>query len=145
MAYPPDEDRAYGVSFFERLETDAKPRSVTLGPDSDDVLRSIKLNITRLLNTRLGESLSAPELGLTDFNDTALGSRDLAMQIQKAVKECIKRFEPRIADMDIRIEADDSTLFNRKFHIIATIDLGALHQQVEIDLLLDSNRQYKVR
>ena len=145
MAYPPDEDRPYGVSLFERLETDAKPKSVLQGPDPDDVLRSIKRNITRLLNTRIGESLSAPGMGLTDFNDPALGSHDLAVQIQRAVKECIERYEPRIADVEIRILEDNSTLFNRKFHILASLDIGALHRQVEIDLLLDSNRQYKVR
>ncbi len=144
MSRPFDDDRAYGVSFFERLDTDAKPRSVTLGPDPEDVLASIKRNITQLLNTRIGESLSAPELGLVDFNDTALGTHDVALQISQAVKDCIKRFEPRVAETQIRVLNDDSSLFNRKFHIVALINVGAMHQQVEIDLLLDNSKQYKV-
>jgi type VI secretion system protein len=145
MTYSADDSAFFGVSLFERLDANAKPKSVTRGPDPEEVVESIRRNIARLLNARLGESLSSPELGLIDFNDATLGSHDLAVQIRHAIKRCIERFEPRVSSVDIRLLTDDTTLFNRKFHIVAQIDTGIFHRQVEIDLLLESNKQFRVR
>lgn len=143
MSYPQAKNNAYG-SFFERLEADASIRSVTQRPDPVDVVNSVKRNISRLLNARLGESLSAPELGLVDFNDATLGSQDLALQIRRAIRHCIERYEPRIEDLDIRVLPDTNTPLKLKFHIVATVHSGAMHDKVQIDLLLDSNRSYRV-
>ncbi len=137
------EDSAYGVSLFERLETDAPKRSITYGPAPDDVIESIKRSISRLLNTRVGESLSAPELGLIDFNDASLGAHDLAVQIKRAIKQCLYRYEPRIKSLDIHYFNDEFAPLNLRFEIIADINTGALHQQVQIDLVLDSNKQFR--
>ena len=143
MAASRVKSNAYG-SFFERLEADASTRSVTQRPVPVDVANSVKRNIAQILNTRLGESLSAPELGLMDFNDATLGSQDLAMQIRRAIRHCIEEYEPRIHDLDIRVLPDATTPLKLKFHIIATVTSGVMHDKVQIDLLLDSNRSYRV-
>lgn len=132
------------MSFFERLEIDAPLLSVIQGPDPIDFLESIKRNISNLLNTRIGESLSSPELGLTDFNDAVMNSRDLAFHIRWGIKHCLTRYEPRICDMDIRVIPDTSSLIGLRFHIVASIDLGAFQKEVQFDLLLDSNKKYRV-
>lgn len=144
MAVPDAEDSAYGVSFFQRLETDAPKRSVTQGPDADDVLQSLKRNISNLLNARMGEALSAPELGLIDFNDASLGSHDLALQIRRAIRRCLETYEPRIKHMEIHVLPDNGSPLNLRFQVTASVDVGALHKNVQIDLLLDSNRKYRV-
>ena len=144
MVRPVDDKSVWSVSFFERLDADAPVRFISKGPEPVEVLDSIKRNVTHLLNTRMGESLSAPELGLVDFNDATLGTHDLALQIRRAIKHCLERYEPRITNVDIRVSSDDTTLFNRKFHIIASVDIGALHKTVEIDLLLDNSKKYRV-
>ncbi|MDD1793400.1 type VI secretion system baseplate subunit TssE [Enterovibrio makurazakiensis] len=144
MAIPDADDIAYGVSFFQRLETDAPQRSVTQGPDPADVLDSLKVNVSNLLNARIGESLSAPDLGLIDFNDAALSSHDLALQIRRAIRRCIETYEPRIKSMDINVLPDNGSPLNLRFQISASVNLGAMHRKVQIDLLLDSNRKYRV-
>jgi type VI secretion system protein len=144
MSYVVLEDSAYGVSFFERLEADAPTRSVTKGPDPVDVLDSIKRNISNLLNTRKGEAQSAPSLGLVDFNDATLGSHDLALQIKFAIRDCLERYEPRIEKMDIRVLPDHDCPLSLRFHITAGLNTGALHDKVQIDLLLDNSRKYRV-
>ncbi|WP_407334010.1 type VI secretion system baseplate subunit TssE [Enterovibrio sp. 27052020O] len=144
MAIPDADDIAYGVSFFQRLEADAPQRSVTQGPEPADVLESLKHNVSNLLNARIGESLSAPDLGLIDFNDASLSSHDLALQIRRAIHRCIETYEPRIQNMDIHVLPDNGSPLNLRFQIIASVNLGALHRNVQIDLLLDSNRKYRV-
>ncbi|MEZ8140870.1 lysozyme [Enterovibrio norvegicus FF-33] len=144
MAIPDADDIAYGVSFFQRLEADAPQRSVTQGPEAADVLESLKHNVSNLLNARIGESLSAPDLGLIDFNDASLSSHDLALQIRRAIRRCIETYEPRIQSMDINVLPDNGSPLNLRFQINASVNLGAMHRNVQIDLLLDSNRKYRV-
>lgn len=143
MVCPSGTDSSFGVSLFERLEAGAYHES-SREPDLGEVLASVKRNITHLLNTRLGESLSAPGLGLVDFNDAALDSRDLALTIRRAISHCLLTYEPRIRDVDVRGLPDSSTLLGMQFHILASVSLGDLHRQVQIDLLLDSNKKYRV-
>lgn len=87
------EEAPYGVSFFERLDTEAAKRTVTQAPDVDDVLFSLKKNVSNLLNARIGESLSAPDLGLVDFNDASLSAHDLALQIRLTIRRCLEKYE----------------------------------------------------
>ncbi|EKO3881575.1 type VI secretion system baseplate subunit TssE, partial [Vibrio metschnikovii] len=82
MTYIAPEESAFGVSFFERLEADTNPMSLTQGPNAWDVLQSIKRNVSNILNTRMGEAQSAPSLGLVDFNDATLETLDLSLRIK---------------------------------------------------------------
>ncbi|MEI6859655.1 MAG: type VI secretion system baseplate subunit TssE [Shewanella sp.] len=136
-------DRAYCVSFFERLGSTTDLPST--GVESFEyVIASIKRNISSLLNTRVGESQSCPELGLFDFNDANSGSFDLGVRIKTGIKTCIERFEPRLTQVDIRVLHDDNCPFSLRFHIHGKIRVKSLNEKVEIDLVLDSNRTYKV-
>lgn len=144
MSYVALEESTYGVSFFERLEVDAPERSITQGPSADDVLDSIKHNISNVLNTRMGEAPSAPTLGLIDFNDATLGSRDLALQLRLAIRQCLKVYEPRLDKVDVRVLNDPDSPLNLCFHVTAEINRGALHDGVQIDLVLDNSRKYRV-
>ncbi|KXF83057.1 type VI secretion system baseplate subunit TssE [Enterovibrio coralii] len=144
MAIPDADDIAFGVSLFQRLDSKVKPSSFTQGPSAHDVLDSIKVSISNLLNARVGEALSAPELGLIDFNDASLSSHDLAIQIRRAIIRCIRQYEPRIQDMDISVLPDEYSPLNLRFQIAASVNVGAMHRNVRIDLLLDSNRKYRV-
>ncbi|EAS66186.1 type VI secretion system baseplate subunit TssE [Photobacterium angustum] len=144
MSYIELEDRAYGVSLFERLETNAPRKVMTKGPDAKHVLNSIKRNVAQLLNTRLGEALCAPHLGLIDFNDATLGTHDLALQIKLAIRHCLERYEPRLDKIDIQYVPNDESPLNIFFHITACINSRALHDSVRIDLMLDNSRKYRV-
>lgn len=137
-------DSTFSVSLFERLEADAPILHPSLELDWDAVLNSIKRNITHLLNTRQGEAQSAPQLGLIDFNDAALTARDMALTIRRAIRHCLLTYEPRISDVEINIVSDSSTLLGMRFQLLAMINIAALAQPVEIDLLLDSNKKYRV-
>ncbi|CAH0537453.1 type VI secretion system baseplate subunit TssE [Vibrio marisflavi] len=144
MAYIELEESVYGVSLFESLEADSASRSIIKGPEPQRVVESIKRNISQLLNTRIGESLSAPDLGLIDFNDATLGCHDLALQIKLAIQQCLERYEPRLNNIDIQYTPDDESPLNLRFQITASVNAKAIHNSVKIDLLLDNSRKYRV-
>ncbi|EGU30267.1 type VI secretion system baseplate subunit TssE [Vibrio scophthalmi] len=144
MTYIAPEESAFGVGFLERLETGTKPMSLTQGPDAMDVLQSIKRNVSNILNTRLGEAQSAPMLGLVDFNDATLETLDLSLRIKFAIQNCLVSYEPRLRNIEIRSESDPYSPLMLRFNIVAEINSEALHDRVQLSLLLDQNRKYQV-
>jgi type VI secretion system protein len=144
MSYLVDENSVFGVGFLERLDINAKPISLSQGPDSIDVLNSIKLNVANVLNTRLGEAQSAPNLGLIDFNDASLGVMDLSLRVKMAVQRCLNTYEPRLCNLQINTVTDPSNPLSLCFHINADINSAALHDKVEINLILGNDRKYRV-
>lgn len=144
MAYFAPEESAFGVGFFERLEANTQQISRIEGPVATDVLNSIKNNIASILNTRVGGSQSAPELGLVDFNDASLSTMELSLKIKLAIQYCIRCYEPRLKEVTVRFLTNPHDPLTLKFHLTAVINSEAIHDQVEINLLLDQNRKYRV-
>lgn len=138
-----DEVNTFGVGFFERLGTDLRsPRERVL--DISDTLDSIKRNVSRVLNTRVGESQSCPELGLFDFNDASAGSRDLCCRMQQWIHQCISRFEPRLSELRVSVLYDESNPAALKFLLQGRVRVSNREDLLKIDLLLDANRRYRV-
>jgi len=144
MTYIAPEESTFGVSFFERLGSSDKTFSVTQGPDLVDVLNSIKRNVSNVLNTRMGESLSSPELGLIDFNDATLESLDLSLKIKRAITHCLERYEPRLANVRVNVMRESISTLSLKFQIDAELNSKMLHRKVQLQLMLDQNKQYRV-
>lgn len=144
MTYLADEDSVFGVGFLERLDVNTKPMSLSQGPDSIDVLNSIKSNVANILNTRLGEAQSAPNLGLIDFNDASLGTMDLSLRVKLAVQNCLSSYEPRLCNIHIQTVTDPSNPLSLCFYINADINSSVLHEKVKISLILGNDRKYRV-
>lgn len=144
MTYFTPEESAFGVGFLERLEADAKAVSYTQGPDPKDVLQSIKLNVSHILNTRVGGAQSSPDLGLIDFNDASLDSLELSMNVQRAIQMCLERFEPRLTCIEVSPQMEISHSLSLQFKITAQFNSEAIHNNVQFSLLLDQNKQYRV-
>lgn len=134
----------FGSSLFERLDSNAPIRAVTQGPDPKEILASIKRNISHLLNTRVGDSLSAPDLGLIDFNDAAMAGNELEFHIRWALRDCLEKYEPRISNIDIRLVSNSAMPLELHFYLQASINVGALFQQIQLNLFLDKSKQYRV-
>nr|WP_237158810.1 type VI secretion system baseplate subunit TssE [Shewanella khirikhana] len=112
--------------------------------DVGDTLESIKRNISRVLNTRVGESQSCPEMGLFDFNDASAGSMDLCCRMQQWIYQCICRYEPRLSELQVTVLYDDSTPVLLKFMLQGRVRVSNREDLLKIDLLLDANRRYRV-
>ncbi|MDC5703670.1 type VI secretion system baseplate subunit TssE [Vibrio europaeus] len=144
MTYFAPEESTFGVGFFERLEANSNNVSLTQGPEPRDVLESIKLNVSKILNTRVGGSQSSPELGLIDFNDATLDTLDLSLKVKLAIQDCLSNFEPRLKNIEVSAHTDSFSPLSLQFKITAQINSEAIHDRVQISLLLDQNRKYRV-
>lgn len=136
-------ERSAGLAelrLFERLAMpeQAVPSRNTLCKTS--IVDSIKHHLVELLNSHPGNSESAPQLGLLDFNDATIGILDLKLSIQQAIHSCIEHYEPRISRVQIESMPNDGEPLQLRFQIHATLALENEQTQTTIDLLLNNKR-----
>ncbi|MBF8224192.1 type VI secretion system baseplate subunit TssE [Halomonas sp. 328] len=130
-----------GGRLFERL-CDPGGAVVEAASMEAEVLGSIKRHLVDLLNSHPGHSESAPELGLLDFNDATLGVLDLELRVERAIQECIERFEPRVSRVSVTTLSNDGESLYLRFQVQATLELGRVPTQATIDLLLNNKRYH---
>lgn len=70
-------------------------------------LDSIIKNLQNVLNTRRGYGSVLNEFGIRDLNEYS-SKEILSGAVMEEVKENIRRFEPRVELVDIKIEEDDN-------------------------------------
>lgn len=132
-----------GRSLFERLDQ-AGESIVPPSGELDDVVQSIKRHLVRLLNAHPGASLSAPELGLLDFNDATLGTLDLGILVRNTIRQCIERFEPRVDRVSVMALPQGADPLQLRFQVTVHLRVAAVDDKATIDLLLDDKRYYRV-
>ncbi|MAL32074.1 type VI secretion system baseplate subunit TssE [Marinobacter lutaoensis] len=129
-----------GGSLFERLEQAAGTE-----PDAGGhVIESIKRHLVRLLNAHPGNSASAPDLGLLDFNDATLGTHDLKLQIRGAIRRCIETFEPRVRRVEVVDLPQGPDPLQLRFQVTVYLNVADGDDRTTIDLVLDDKRYYRV-
>lgn len=99
--------------FLSRLTDDHPTRPI-------GELESIIQNLNSLLNTRLGDSISARDFGLADLSDIIHNLPDATQELQRRIRETIKEFEPRLRSVTVRM-TDNSDPFNLCFEISARL------------------------
>ncbi|MFG6668305.1 type VI secretion system baseplate subunit TssE [Halomonas sp. HNIBRBA4712] len=129
-----------GSRLFERLAAPHQPQALTEQSRLAEVVESIKRHLVELLNSHPGNSACAPELGLLDFNDATIGVLDLELNIQRAIRQCIERFEPRVKRVEVASLPNAGDPLQLRFQVHATVALGNDRTQATIDLLLNNKR-----
>lgn len=130
-------------SLFERLDPDLPPRTLRSRQDlANERIKAIKQHLEWMLNTRRGNSLSCPELGLGDINDATLKSADLQQQICDDIRAVIGRYEPRVRVVDVEPLPDHgSGPASLKFRIHCNVVVNNVEEQIELDLLFKGNNR----
>ena len=111
--------------FLKRIRTwsseEAAGQSLaSLEPDSNELAISIRDDLEKMLNTRLGTVLIDPLYGLPDFNDMLSSySTPDTEQLQKTILNMIKKYEKRLASMVLNAED------NRQSNKLMTMRLNA--------------------
>lgn len=129
-----------GMRLFERLAAPGHSEGVVTEVGLAEIVESIKRHLVELLNSHPGHSECAPELGLLDFNDATIGVLDLERNIERAIRQCIERFEPRVRRVEVASLPRGNDLLQLRFQIHATVELGRSLGQATIDLVLNDKR-----
>lgn len=130
-------------SLFERVGSAA--RSSHHSSSAGRLLQSVRHNLENILNTRSGSCHGSPELGIPDLNDDALISSDFRQEIGQGIRDCILRYEPRLADVTVDADMpDENAPQELRFHIVAHVNFDDATDVLEFDILLDNHQRYQV-
>ncbi|WAS95838.1 type VI secretion system baseplate subunit TssE [Nannocystis punicea] len=87
-------------------------------------LESIVTHLQELLNTRSGESLSAPDFGIVDFADVVHNFPEATQVLQQSIRATILKYEPRLRNVSVHPVPSGDTLMIA-FEVSARLASGA--------------------
>ncbi len=135
-------DRGNAASLFDRIRGEGLGSSPR--PEVDELVDSVKRQLDQILNTRPGNCRSAPELGVIDLNDATQGSADIKGRIREAIRQCIRRYEPRIVHVEVRSPDYQASPLEMTFQVTAHVRLEQLEQVTSFNVHMDSHRHYRM-
>jgi type VI secretion system protein len=101
-----NEIHSYGLfEVFTQEWQDQKP--IHLLDTNQAIVQSIQDHLSRLLNARQGALSHLPDYGLPDLIQAYGDLSGAVGHLQAAIVECIKKYEPRIADVTVISLPDD--------------------------------------
>ncbi|MFD2229755.1 type VI secretion system baseplate subunit TssE [Alkalimarinus sediminis] len=104
------------LSLFERLEK-KRASTYSMNVDHQSLIESVKSNLQQMLNVREGSVSSLPDYGMPDFNDLVHEFPDAIYQLQKAIKQFLLKYEPRIEDVVVSYIPDTSQPLQLKYQV----------------------------
>ena len=85
-----------------------------------DDIDSIVEHLRGLLNTRQGESVTVPDFGVIDFTDLVHNFPEAIQTLQRAIRQTLLQYEPRMKNVVVQHVRDDESLV-LKFQITAQL------------------------
>ncbi len=147
-------------TLFERLRDDHPHRSHEADPmrrwSVEELKESVARDLERLLNSRsplfsdsfddFPESLnSVASYGMGDFVGLSLSNPADRELICRTLERTIAHHEPRLRQVDVRLEADRTSIGCLQFGINAVLHVNPASEPVTFDALLQPNTlQYSV-
>lgn len=97
------------LSLFTRIEREAdKTSSGRTVYRADDLEDAVMRHLQRMLNTRQGSSLSAPDYGILELSELMHHFPDTVGVMQRSIKNTILKYEPRLKNVQVRtVEPDE--------------------------------------
>jgi len=136
--------------FAERtlLERLAKPRSRgvrTLAENTPELIRSILRHLSSMLNSRIGHAPAQMDYGIPEPSEVAHAFPDGLGQMQRAIRTCIEKYEPRLTGVNVMHVESEEDQFALRFQITAQLATAKDRTPVCFDTLVDSTGRIKVK
>jgi type VI secretion system protein len=120
-------------SLFERLDCDAPSQACSVA--------SVAAHLAKMLSTRAGSVQTLPDYGLPDLNDMRLSLHESLSQSRLLIERFIRAYEPRLANVRVRVLPGVSEPLTLAFAIDAALMIeGAMQSVVFHARLADAGR-----
>ena len=97
-------------TILERLRSGEEPDQRTAVENTGLMMKSIRNNITRLLNAREENAPAQPDYGVPAPSEIVYGYPQSVSRMQRWIKSLLEKFEPRLSDVEvIHIENEEKT------------------------------------
>jgi len=103
-------------SLLDRLD-DPRPNAPRRVEEStEDLADSVLAHLQRMLNTRQGNCLTLDDYGIPDFTDMVHSFPEAVGRMQRAIRQSIERYEPRLRRVRVN-PVDEEDYFRLRFEI----------------------------
>lgn len=133
-------------SLLQRVRRAADPTSSERATfRADDLETAIVDHIERLLSTRQGGSLTAPDYGVPELTELSSNFVDALAIAQRALKSSLTTYEPRIKNVQVRGTKFDLTEMQFEFEVTGTIQYAdGRRTALRVTLGIDPNAKIRV-
>lgn len=116
-------------------------------PEQEILVASVSNYLIRILNTRQGAVLIDEKFGVPDFTNFGGGGLEQGTltDISNEIARMISRYEPRLQDVRVVVEASQSTAMAMSFGVVGQIMLDNVKVPLRLGAVLGSNGQIRVR
>lgn len=134
---------------FERslLERVAHPELETyhVNTDFSKMSDSVLRHLFNMLNVRRDSASINPDYGLPDFNGLVAHFPDAFLELTRAIRECIEKYEPRLQNVRVAHIPDKDNPFELRFEINANLEVEGQKNRVWYETTMDPMGKAKVR
>lgn len=109
------------------------------GPDPKRMVASIVRHLERILNTRWGSAQIAADYGIPDFTALRSGLPDAIRDLERAIRDTIQKYEPRLEAVRVRFIPQEETMLTVSFQVVARLVLEGEKNPVTFQSVMDSD------
>jgi type VI secretion system protein len=134
------------ITLLERLSRAAREGGArTVKEDRGAVMRSVLLNLQRILNSREGAAAAQPELGIPSPHELMRGYPATTEVALRAVKLCIQRFEPRLTNVVVTIDKSEEQRMAIGFTVSAQLAGGDRRDPISFHTSITPDGRMRLR
>jgi type VI secretion system protein len=130
---------------LDRIRVMAKNPSRRVTEDPKQMIRSVQEHLQRILNTRQGNVPIADDYGIPDFTELMSGYPESQRVIERAIRNTIERYEPRLQAVRVAILGEEKDNLTLSFQISARMLLREGKDSVVFDSVLDAGGRFTVK
>ena len=130
---------------LERIRSWKKHPERRAKQDPKRLIDSVLNHLQRILNTRHGTVPIAEDFGIPDFTEFANNYPDSLRGIERAIRNTIQRYEPRLRAVRVNFLPQEEDVLTLRFQIVAKIATEETNLPVMFESTLDSEGKIKLR
>ena len=130
---------------LDRIRVMAKNPSRRVTEDPKQMIRSVQEHLQRILTTRQGNVPIADDYGIPDFTELMSGYPESQRVIERAIRNTIERYEPRLQAVRVAILGEEKDNLTLSFQISARMLLREGKDSVVFDSVLDAGGRFTVK
>lgn len=128
---------------LERIKRWEKEPHARSKEDPKRVVDSVVRHLQQLLNTRQGSVQIADDYGIPDFTHFMHAGVETTTVLESAIKEIIRKYEPRLTNVVVRFTALDEERLSLGFQILGKLTTG--NSDVLFETIVGSDGRVQVK
>lgn len=116
-------------------------------PELDVLIQSVTQYLRRILNARQGSVLIDPKFGVPDFTNVGSGGLEQGSldEISSEISRMISRYEPRISDVKVLIDREETSALSLNFNVLCNLNLNNQVHALRLQATVGGNGQVRVQ